>query len=570
MQKLKELARRGAALVAAVGLFTGISASMLPVLVSADSLNPLTERSLLLSSSSPGWSSVDGSGNTTYTPPNSGANGKKTGETFVFRVSSDASVKAFTFQFCTRPAGACQAPGNDTGNALTSPTPDRGSDDVAAQQSDLNVVTSSPAEITDQATYDAITARTDDPDNGLSAGLPNRDGTEGNFVVLIPSNSGTTGNTADTVSTGWTMSAQNLEDTTGVDAVQTGKNNFITLKNSGGQALQPGDQVKVIFFATDDNYITNPGNGSFFVKINDYSDDTYQNFRDGYPDSSHTGNDLIDGGVTVANIMNESIQIQTKVLETMDFSVGIIDPDNLTPAQYTKSHAMCDPILTRMPGSSTVANSLFIGSHSNEDSLQTDKAFDTHSYWRLSSNSSGGATVYYSGTTLKNTEGDEIEPIGTTAQQSHTGTEQFGLAIDHDSDTTTLGGTEAYPVKEDDVSADDSSVDRGGLDSDFTDYVTTQNADVKVHNPRLYPLVPSTALTTGTDYGLGAGTIVDGGTAKFAFDANANTIPVPIASESNQVVNCVTAKMRYIANIAATTPAGIYATKINYLAAPQY
>jgi len=28
--------------------------------------------------------------------------------------------------------------------------------------------------------------------------------------------------------------------------------------------------------------------------------------------------------------------------------------------------------------------------------------------------------------------------------------------------------------------------------------------------------------------------------------------------------------MRYIGNIAATTPAGIYTTKINYIAAPQY
>jgi hypothetical protein len=47
-------------------------------------------------------------------------------------------------------------------------------------------------------------------------------------------------------------------------------------------------------------------------------------------------------------------------------------------------------------------------------------------------------------------------------------------------------------------------------------------------------------------------------------------IPTPIADEGNQVVDCVTGKMRYVANIAATTPAGIYTTKINYIAAPQY
>ena len=57
--------------------------------------------------------------------------------------------------------------------------------------------------------------------------------------------------------------------------------------------------------------------------------------------------------------------------------------------------------------------------------------------------------------------------------------------------------------------------------------------------------------------------------AKFAFDPDSNVIPTPIAS-GTQVLDCVTGKMRYIANIAATTPAGIYTTKINYIAAPKY
>lgn len=584
MQKLKEVARRGIAFAAAVGLLAGIGASALPMAASADSLNPLTERSLTLSSSSPGWSSVDGSGNSTYAFPNSGANGQKTGETFTFRVSSDATVQAFSLQYCTSAAGECQSPGNDTGGTPNAvPAVPRGSDSVADQQSDLNVVTATPTEVPDSATWSTINSRSSDPTNDVYKGIPKADNSEGNFAVLVPSNSGTAGNVADTLSTGWSMSAQNLEDTTGVNAIQTGKNNFIRLTNSTGAALKPGDQVKIVLFATDTNYITNPGDDAFFVKINDYSSSTYQNFRDGYPDTTQTGTDLIDGGVTVANIMNESIQIQTKVLETMDFSVGIIDPDTLTETQYgaqtpgdtshTKTHGQCDPILTRMPGdTSTAANSLFLGDHAAEDSLKTNQAFDTHSYWRLSSNSSGGATVYYSGTTLKNTEGDQIEPIGDTESPSHTGTEQFGLGIDHGSDTTTLGGTEGYPVDYG-VSTTDSSVDQTGLDASWTTAVTGQ-PDVKIHNPRLYPLVPE------ANYGDASGndtspntvddTIADNGSAEFAFNADANTVPVPIASENAQVVNCVTAKMRYIGNIAATTPAGIYATKINYLAAPQY
>jgi hypothetical protein len=646
MYKLKEMARRGVAFMAALGLLSGIGASALPAVASADALNPLTERSLTLSSSSPGWSDVDGSGNEfvegstwpTYAPPNSGPNGKKTGETFTFRVSSDATVKAFTFQYCTTPAGFCLSPGNnatgngtgtittvaastdvtgsgthfttelkvgsvidtagnnlytvasiadDTNLTLTAAVTNaesgvaftfRGIDNVTNQTSDLNVVLGSggtaPAEInsSDWATISASASK-----------IPARDQTQGNFVILVPSNPGVAGNTADTLSSGWSMSTRNLEDHTG----PTGKNNFITLSSSTGAALQPGDQVKVIFYATDSNYITNPGDDAFFVKINDYNDDTYQNFRDGYPDSSHAGNDLIDGGVTVANIMNESIQIQTKVLETMDFSVGIIDPDTLTPTELGTSHGQCDPILTRVPGdTTTAANSLFIGDGSAEDSLATGTAYDTHSFWRLSSNSSGGATVYYSGETLSNTEGDQIKAIGTTAVISHPGTEQFGLAIDHGSDTTTLpGGLEAYPVDPTKTSTDTSPSNGGGLDTTsttgFVDLVAFHATDTPSywHNPRLYPLVPETIASNGTDYGLGSGTInptpndpnpAIPPTAKFAFDPNANTVPVPIASENTQVVDCVTAKMRYVANIAATTPAGIYATKINYLAAPQY
>jgi len=113
MYKLKNVAKRGSALLGAASLLVGISSSALPALASADSLNPLTERSLTLSSSSPGWAYTDGSGNSIYAPPNSGANGQKTGNYFTFRVSSTATVKTLSFQYCTTSAGNCLIPGND-------------------------------------------------------------------------------------------------------------------------------------------------------------------------------------------------------------------------------------------------------------------------------------------------------------------------------------------------------------------------------------------------------------------------------------------------------------------------
>src|SRR6202007_1519431 len=93
------------------------------------------------------------------------------------------------------------------------------------------------------------------------------------------------------------------------------------------------------------------------------------------------------------------------------------------------------------------------------------------------------------------------------------------------------------------------------------------NLNKSYHTPRLDPLTPK------TNYGGGSGKIngtdslgtlgtnnelsSNDANAAFAFDPLSDTIPVAVASESAQVVDCVTAKMRYVGNIAATTPAGI-------------
>jgi len=183
--------------------------------------------------------------------------------------------------------------------------------------------------------------------------------------------------------------------------------------------------------------------------------------------------------------------------------------------------------------------------------------------------------VYYSGHTLSNTSGDEIAPIGTTAAKSAPGSEQFGLAIAQATlagansyDTGTYGvsyataGTQENAADNNVTGVDDSTLtDLGATDSGSWDYTDLNKS---YHTPRLDPLEPKTA------YANGAGTITSGGTALFAFDKMSDTVPAAIASENSDVVDCVTAKMRYIANIAATTPAGIYTTKINYIAAPQY
>ncbi len=620
MYKLKDVAKRGSALAGAVGLLAGICSTALPAVTSADALNPLTERSLSLSSSSPGWAFTDGSGNSTYAGPNTGTNGLKTGNTFSFRTSSTATIKAFTFQYCTSPAGLCAAPGNDTpevyqtspfdGTTITTP---RGADTTSTSDLVTHVDSTTNTEVSgtgyQSLTSDAGalttgsgnsgggTSDTGDASYGDVKQVPDAQDTvspydesafghadnsnhiAGNFVVLTGSKA--TGY-VNTYSGGWTLSASNQEEATinsGTGATtRTGKDNMLTLTNSTGVSLAPDDYVKIIFFGTDKNYITNPGQGAFFVKINDYDVDgstggsTSADINPTTPNNTH----IVDGGVTVANVMNESIEIQTKVLETMDFSVGTVDPDTLTDAELSTAtaaqrtaHGQCDPILTGMDPSDP-HNVLTMGYSDGENSLQTDNTFATHSYWRLSSNSSGGATVYYAGNTLSNTEGDKIAPIGNTAAFPLTGSEQFGLALDNVPQGTNANEPVSYTWADTHNSIDyesgaDSSAASGGaaLGSDWN-----ASSITGAHDPQLAPLVPTAS------YGLGQGGInsADSGgiTSKYAYTVTSQTVPTPIASESTQVVNCVTGKMRYIGNIAATTPAGIYTTKINYIASPQY
>lgn len=570
MYTLKSTLKRGISLGGALAL---VVASVIPATSAyADALNPLTERSLTLSSSSPGWDYKDGSGNGTYAEPNSGANGQKTGNTFSFKVSTDTStskLKAMTFQYCTTSAGNCLSPG-DNGWTGTAGSMTRNAD--SATSSDLNVVASAtagktPAEISssDFGTYIDTT--------GVVKQVVPADSSKGTFVVYSYNG------TSWVISNGWSMSVVNQENGTIADGTATGANNFIYLTNTTGDGFTAGTQVKVVFFGTDDNYITNPGSGAFFVKINTYSD-----FATG-PISVDSAN-LVDGGVTVANVMNQSIQITTRVLETMDFSVGVVDPNTLTSAELLTSsiakstHGVCDPILKGMTPAAP-ANVLQLGDQNAESSLRTDKTYSTHSYWRLSSNSSAGATVYYSGNTLSNTVNDKIAAIGTTATDPLTGTPQFGLALANGTIADNATGPYLVNYATETTARDDAAVapalkygvyenaaDNGktAIDSSTTSDNTGKAA---YHVPQLWPLVPATAYDSGAgivnapDYGAATDT-------KFAFDPAANLIPAVLAAESNQVVDCVTAKVRYIGNIAATTPAGIYTTKINYIAAPQY
>ena len=247
MYTLKSIAQRSALFGASAAL---VAAVIVPAAaVFADALNPLTERSLLLSSSAPGFQDTDGSGNSEtnpnawgagefYAPAGSGPNGKKTGETFTFRVSTDSDatstpIKALSFQYCTTAAGVCQAPGNNLGDERDT---DRETNAVAHpnKRSDLDVV-----------------------------GTFTEGAGEGQFQVLLNG----------VASSGWTMAAKNVEDDAHTGDL-TGKNNFIYLVNATGISPEFNDQIQIVFRASSAVHITNPGADAFFVKINTYKTDT--------------------------------------------------------------------------------------------------------------------------------------------------------------------------------------------------------------------------------------------------------------------------------------------------------
>lgn len=545
MYTLKSIARRSTALGMAVAV---VAAAVMPAAaVFADALNPLTERSLLLSSSAPGYIDTDGSGNATYAPAGSGPNGMKTGETFTFTVSSSATVEGFSLQYCTAAAGWCQAPGNNTGDA------DPNNDGSTADSTrETNALAHQSEQRSD---FDFVQDGTTAWGEGSAAGQ---------YQIRVDDGTGFT------ALTGWSLTLANLEDTEHSQPL-TGKNNYITLTNGTGEALSAGDIVEIRFRPSEINYITNPGADEFFVKINTYNDSANMigNHNDTTPadDSDHT---VIDGGVTVANVMTDSIHIVTKVLETMAFSVGIENPDTVDRSG-TVEHGRCEPISQSSVITGLGDNRLNLGNPDAEYSLETGKAWDTHSYWRLSSNSSGGATVYYSGATLSNTSGDQIADM-PTEQLSNPGTEQFGLGfVDAGLDTLANAQPQFLDAPTNSV-LNPAYVDGGDTFQSGHQLRSFPFITLSTQTGAPYSGLAAQAASTGYDEATGRINIdgVDPIQAKFQFHDSSNEVPELIAQQNETVISCATAKMRYVANIGADTPAGVYTTKINYLAAPQY
>jgi hypothetical protein len=236
------------------------------------------------------------------------------------------------------------------------------------------------------------------------------------------------------------------------------------------------------------NYIKNPGvTGTYYVRITTFSDTTYTT--------------VVDQGA-VAFATTDTIDITAKVQEKLNFSVS-----NATNAPTGSCVAL------------PAGGALSLGDVNGV--LDTLTAYDTHSYFRVSTNSANGTAVFYSGDTLKTVGGTStIAAVPTTATLSAPGTEQFGLGFDN-GDATANGWSVTH--------------------------LTTRTAAYNAANGNINPTVA----------------------AQFAFNAASVTTPIQLASASAHVA-CDTLSVRYIGNIATTTKAGVYKTSIAYIAVPTY
>jgi len=147
--------------------------------------------------------------------------------------------------------------------------------------------------------------------------------------------------------------------------------------------------------------------------------------------------------------------------------------------------------------------------------LDTTTQYAKNSYFRVNTNTSGGTKIYYSGDTLKS--GSFSITALTSEVTTAASTEQFGLAID-------------------------SSDTQSGSGYSFT------------------------SLTAATGYDEGNGAL---GTAKFNYATGSVSTPVEIASSTGGIT-CDTGSVRYVANIATNTEAGIYTTTVTYIAVGTY
>lgn len=320
------------------------------------------------------------------------------------------------------------------------------------------------------------------------------------------------GFTLDEVTTNATLNAKaSINPYGNCNGAGTTRDNCV-IANRTAAGVTGTPTVEAVFGGGDgSNYVRNPIPTTF-------GNENYSFFARILVFSDNTYDTVVDYGGVAASTAQQ-IDITAIVRETLRFSVGTTPTDKV-------SDAACTPF--------NDTGALILGD--SDGVLDPALAYDAYSYFRVNTNTVGGTVIAYSGNTLISGANnvDAINANSGTAVASDTGTEQFGLALDtnHDPDPS-------------DPAPKPPGLAGSGDAHSFTNLAPT------------------------AEYDSGDGTIVDAGSALFAFNTASMTAPINIATSTGGIV-CDTGAVRYIANISTSTPAGIYRTTITFIATGTY
>lgn len=290
--------------------------------------------------------------------------------------------------------------------------------------------------------------------------------------------------------------------------VEANADNYLTLTSATGIAgLNGGEEIVIEFLATETNYFVNPNSNYKQVSSGTYFAHI-QTFSD-----VDEANDAIDSTEQTP----EGVIDNGTVANNITNSIGIYTRVQET-LQFSVEGDQDGPGGTPDgPSSSmsigcsplTASGQMKLGD--NNSTLSLNESHFAMSYFRISTNASKGTNVYYTGDTLRSgSHGIRTVPAGEARE---VGKEQFGLAFDL-------------------TDSAEANVGIGGT---------------------LIPQPPYSNSLNG-----------------YAFDATNPNVPKLLASSSGSAINCDTGAVQFVANIAPDTPAGIYQTKINYIATPRY
>lgn len=275
-----------------------------------------------------------------------------------------------------------------------------------------------------------------------------------------------------------------------------------------GLTLTAGTSYTITLDATPSGNLTNPtGLGTFYGRLITYSASTGANSATGYSPANTTGGTPTTGSGTVEDEGGIALSTASSISIT---------------SKVFETLAFC--VFTSSCGT---APSLVLGD-STTGALSSGNAYaNDNTNYSIATNAGSGVNVYMYGPTLTSTTSNTITAIGSSPATSSTGTPQFGMCVD----TTGASGLSA----------------------------ATTYADSVNHCHGMSSSIASSGIYTGT--------------SAFGFNSTATTSSSgdvlmsssgPIPSFNSATSD--TAGMCFLANISATTPAGLYSTSLNLVA----